>query len=221
VRALGTTDLLRIAIILVAAAVALSAWVVIEEAPLPGDIRLTREIQSWGRLGDNEALINGAHPWRWPILVLAAVLTLFRWRVGGSSGPSGRQRDFALWAFIAAAVFSLFDNVLKAAVRSPRPLADLGVHVQEFKDTYGFPSGHVYGDLLVYGTLAVTAPLWVHPRLVLLVRAVCVAIIILSGPARVIVGAHWPSDTVGGYLWGGAALALSIAFAQKAAGSRR
>jgi len=214
VRASSSRDLFRIAGVLAIAAAVLSVWVAIEEAPMPGDLRIAREIQSWGRLADNEWLINGAHPWRFAALALAAGLTLFSKRLGGSPGAKGDVRDYALWAFIATAVLSFLDNLLKVLIRSPRPLADLGVRVEEVRNTYGFPSGHVYGDVLVYGVLAVTAPVWVHPRLVVPVRAVCLAVIVLSGPARVVVGAHWPSDALGGYLWGGAALAFSIGFAR-------
>ncbi len=213
-KASSSRDLFRIAALLAIAAVALSIWVAVEEAPMPGDLRITREIQSWNHLADNEWLINGAHPWRFAVLALAAGLTLFSWRLGGSPGAKGDLRDYALWAFIATAVLSFLDNLVKMLVRSPRPLADLGVRVEEVRNTYGFPSGHVYGDVLVYGVLAVTATAWVHPRLVVPVRAVCIAIIVLSGPARIAVGAHWPSDTLGGYLWGGAALAFAIGFAR-------
>jgi undecaprenyl-diphosphatase len=221
VRALNSGELLRMAAVLGFAALVLTIWVSIHEAPLPGDIRIAREIQSWRRLDDNQAWINGAHPWRIPLLVLAAGLVLFRWRLGGTRGPTGRARSEALWAFGAAAILSALDNILKAIVRSPRPIADFGIQIQELKDSYGFPSGHVYGNVLVYGVLAATAPAWVHPRLVLPLRAVCIAIIVLSGPARVVVGAHWPSDTLGGYLWGGAALTLALALAQRMAGSGR
>ncbi|MGE5596400.1 MAG: hypothetical protein ACM3S1_10260, partial [Hyphomicrobiales bacterium] len=178
----GTRDLLRLAGVLGVLAAAMSIWVAVESAPLPGDLWLTRHIQDWGRLDDNQALINGAHPWRWAFLGLATVLVLARWRLGGGTGPSGQARDFALLAYGAAVLLSFADTILKWTVSSPRPLAELGVRVEELRDSYGFPSGHVYGDVLVYGTLAATAPAWVHPRLVLPVRALCVAIIALAGP---------------------------------------
>lgn len=216
---LSARDLLRMAGIVGLLAAALSLYVGWEEAPLPGDLRLTREIQSWGRLGDNQGLINGAAPWRYVVLVGVTLLVLARWQLGGGTPRAGKQRAEALFAFAAVALLSVADDVLKTLVNSPRPLADMGVRIEEFKSSYGFPSGHVYGNVLIYGALAVMAPVWAHPRLVLPVRAVLIAVIVLSGPARVVVGAHWPSDTLGGYLWGACALLLGLAFARWAAKS--
>jgi undecaprenyl-diphosphatase len=104
------------------------------------------------------------------------------------------------------------DSLLKEIVRSPRPVAGVHVHVDGFSNGFGFPSGHVYSDVLIYGVLAVMATSYLSPRLASVARVLVVALIVLSGPARVAVGAHWPSDTIGGYLWGGAALCAAVWF---------
>ena len=195
-------------------AAALSVTVALEGVPLPGDLRVTRELQAWPQLRENAALINGAAPWRWAVLAAAAAITGLGWRLGGGGRATPRERAVVFWALAAVLLLSLLSEPLKQAVRSPRPLESFGVRVLEQKASYGFPSGHVYGDMLVYGALAALAPAWVHARAVLPVRALLVAVIALAGPARVVVGAHWPSDTLGGYLWGCAGLALALAFAQ-------
>lgn len=218
---LTVQELMRWAAVFGVAAAVLSLYVAAVEAPIAGDLWLTRELQSWQRLRDNEDLINALHPWRWAVLVLAVALVLVRRVLGGGSAPASRLRDEALIAFAMAALLSAGSTILKVIVGSPRPLEELGVHVDELKDTYGHPSGHVYSNLLIYGVLAVYAPAWLHRRLVLPWRAVAIAVIGLSGPARVSVGAHWPSDTYGGYLWGVCALLLALAAARRFAGGKR
>ena len=209
---LRTHDLLVLAGLLGAAAVALTAWVAYSGVPLPGDLWLTHRVQDARALDRNAGLINGLAGWRW--LALAAVVALFvlgrtvTWhRVHRS-----KLRAEALFASAATVVLLYGDILLKELVRSPRPVAELGVRIDEFQQSYGFPSGHVYGDVLVFGAAAVYARLWLPRRLVIPVRVVCFAVIVLAGPARVAVGAHWPSDTIGGYLWGAFALCLAIVF---------
>ena len=47
---------------------------------------------------------------------------------------------------------------------------------------------------------------------------VCLALILLTGYGRILVGAHWPSDVLGGYLWGALLLLLAIRFSWAVAG---
>ena len=44
----------------------------------------------------------------------------------------------------------------------------------------------------------------------LVVVAACLALILLTGYGRILVGAHWPSDVLGGHLWGGLLLLLAL-----------
>ena len=92
------------------------------------------------------------------------------------------------------------NNLLKRAVRSPRP-EDL--QVVEVSG-WGFPSGHVMGltvvaIVLVYIVLRGRArPAW-RPA----VGTAIIAFSFIVGLGRVHVGAHWPSDVLGAWLWSG------------------
>ncbi len=214
---LSVRRLLEMAAVPAVLAIALTAWVATHEAPLPGDLWLTHRIQEIGRLESNAELVNTIGVWRWLPFGLVTVAVVFRKRLGGGTQEGTRAQIEVLLVFAAVLALQYGDEALKRLVQSPRPVADLGVRIYEFRESYGFPSGHVYGDLLMYGAMAVYAPAWVHPRLVLPVRAVSLAIIMVAGPARVAVGAHWPSDALGGYLWGGTALCLALVFGRWAA----
>lgn len=91
--------------------------------------------------------------------------------------------------------------LLKVIFESPRP-NDTLVSVSEVAHGFGFPSGHTMGATLLYGTLFLVAPrLTARQPLLTIIRAGALAMIVLAGISRIYVGAHWPSDVVGGYLW--------------------
>jgi undecaprenyl-diphosphatase len=101
------------------------------------------------------------------------------------------------------------NSLLKALVDSPRPPAEL-INVHEITRESGFPSGHVMGSVLFYGSL-----IYVLRRLApfpgsQLIQLWAAAIIVAMSFSRVYVGAHWPSDVLGGYLWGGCCYWLSL-----------
>jgi membrane-associated phospholipid phosphatase len=206
-------DPLRLAGLLGLAALALTIFVAIDGVPLPGDISLARRTQEAIGPGLEPLVdfVNGAgdEP-RWVALAIATVLAVAGIRLGAGRPPI-TLRHQALATIVVAWALSPGSAVLKRLLDSPRPTLDFGLEIDGLFDRYGFPSGHVYGDTLLYGAIAVCAPALLHPRLVLPARLVAATIIVLSGPARVEVGAHWPSDVLGGYLWGGAALCLAAA----------
>ena len=204
-------DLLKVAVFCGLAAIGLSLYVGWHGSPLPGDVAVTEWIQGIGQLDRNAGLINAAPGLLWFVVPVAALSLAFG-RRAGLRLPALPMRREALSSVALAALLVLGDRLIKEILRSPRPGISFGVHVEGTFSGYGFPSGHVYSDVLLYGLLAAIAPAWLPRMLVLPARVVALAVILLAGPARVVVGAHWPSDTIGGYLWGGAALSVSLWF---------
>ncbi len=210
-RQLKRDDILKLGVFLALGALGLTLWVSSQGTPLPGDEWLTVRIQELGQLHDNAGLINALPTWSWGVLFVATVLVVFGRKVMSGRTPETMKRE-ALATFAAAVLLRFGNSLLKEIVQSPRPIADMDIHVDALSSGYGFPSGHVYGDVLVFGVLGVMAPAFLSKRLATLMRVIVVVVILLAGPARVVVGAHWPSDTIGGYLWGGAALCAAVWF---------
>lgn len=195
-------------------ALVVSLYVAFEKAPLAGDVSLTREIQSWSWFSLPADAVNRiGDVARGLFLVPMLIVTLKRTRPHGLPAQDVGRQAIGMGLILAFAL-SFLNGALKNLVRSPRPMERFGVDVDRFRDSYGFPSGHVYTDVLLFGAIALVAPLWLPRRWVWLVRAFLALVLVLSGPARVFVGAHWPSDTVGGYLWGSAALLAAFALGE-------
>lgn len=112
------------------------------------------------------------------------------------------RRYAATVAFLAVAAPRLVQMVTKSLVERPRPSPDL-VHVTEKASGWSFPSGHVIGILAIFGLLLLLAPWLIGNRpLRWLVQGFAAFLILAVGPARVYVGAHWPSDVLGSYVLG-------------------
>ncbi len=160
-------------------------------AYLPGDVRLERAIQSLplGALTHVIDLTNSIAAERETMLAfaLAIVIGLLSWRAG-------------LLVLLVIPV-TYFEDFLKQVVHRPRPSAAL-VQIREHDAGFSFPSGHTafYASL----SLLLVVALW--PRLPARVRPVAVALacllVVVAWIGRVWVGAHWPSDALGGMLFG-------------------
>lgn len=101
---------------------------------------------------------------------------------------------------------------IKDAIESPRPTPDL-VHVADNATgdpgSYGFPSGHVMGAFLLYGAVIYLALNHIPDRrLRHTIQALAAAAIVITALSRIYSGAHWPTDTLGGLLWGGSLLSV-------------
>lgn len=127
------------------------------------------------------------------LLAFALVRRAWLWRVVGS----------ILTLVVAWQVSDLF----KAAFHRPRPEHWIGFH----ETSYSYSSGHATLSLAFYG-------LWIAylmrsdlPTGVRRVAAFGLGLFILAiGWSRLALGAHYPTDVLGGYLLGGAFLCLAL-----------
>lgn len=124
------------------------------------------------------------------------------------------HRAFESSLVLATIVVRILNPILKELLASPRPAGD-GVEVWGVFDGFGFPSGHSTGALLLYGSL-----IWVAGRLgpfpgQRLLQALAAAMILGIGFSRIYVGAHWPSDVLGGFLWGSIFLLMMLALCER------
>lgn len=162
---------------------------------VPGDVWLTLRVQEL------------SHP------ILTWLTRATNWL--GMAVPQGIAVSLVIVAILFAARFRaealllltaslarLLNTPLKVLLNSPRPTIDF-VGVTEEASGLGYPSGHAMGATLLFGVLIIVIPAVVRRRwLAVLLQIVAVAVILLTGFGRIASGAHWPSDVLGGYLWG-------------------
>jgi membrane-associated phospholipid phosphatase len=183
----------------------LLAWFVHENPIVPVDVAITQEFQEnqspWLKdlmiavsfLGSNW-LIFGA-------LILLTVLVF--WIIG--------LRLEALLIAIQSIVSSLLNGLIKVLVGRPRPAEPL-VDVILRASGQSFPSGHVMSYVAFFGLIfSLCLILFRRDRwwnYVLLI--ISGLFVVLVGPSRIYLGDHWASDVLGGYLFGGLLLGISL-----------
>lgn len=128
---------------------------------------------------------------RW-VYLAGALVCVWVWRRHDAPGR-------ALWGFGTMLASWLIANASKLAVQRARPVVeDALVHA----GGTSFPSGHAFASAA--GTTTITILLW--PVLGPVGRVVVVTVSVLftltTAADRVLLGAHYPSDVVGGILLG-------------------
>jgi membrane-associated phospholipid phosphatase len=120
-----------------------------------------------------------------------------------------RRAQLAAWAALAAALGSVLNPTLKALVGRARPV--LAQHVTTASGP-SFPSGHATSSAVGTGVLLVALLPLLQSRARRLALAAVGAVAVLAvGLDRVLIGAHWASDVVGGWSLAAAALLAAAA----------
>lgn len=122
-----------------------------------------------------------------------------------------RRLSEALALTLCAGGSGLINTLFKTLIARPRPAPDL---VQSYAElvTNSFPSGHVTFYVTYFGFLFFTAyALLPHGSLLRRLALMLTALpVLLIGLSRIYLGAHWPSDTIGAYLWSGVWLGFAL-----------
>lgn len=160
---------------------------------LPLDVWFTRELQEHQLALLARIMyavsIFGYTPWSAPTIIIGSLLA---WRIAGWRA--------ALYLPFITGVQGLANLAIKSAIGRPRPITDL-VEVFVSEHGYSFPSGHVMFYTVFFGFLVflvithVTQP-WLRWPLAIIFGG----LILLIGPARIILGSHWLSDVTAAYL---------------------
>ncbi|MFI7598055.1 phosphatase PAP2 family protein [Actinoplanes sp. NPDC049681] len=122
-----------------------------------------------------------------------------------------RARRLALWVVTTMVVGGVLGAVLKLLVGRHRP--DLLEPVARAAG-FSFPSGHALNAALTAGVFVLVLLPVVRHRWALWAGAVTVTV--LTGLSRIVLGVHWTSDVVGGWLLGAAVVAATaMAFTRR------
>ena len=201
VRRLWRAEVLYLAALAAFAVLALLAH---QNAYFGWDVKTSRAVQSLSSPWAAEALSavsllgSGLTPWA---LATVAFFAFFAFH----------RRSEAFGVALSAGGGQLSNRLIKMLVDRPRPAAPL-VRVENLYGTESFPSGHVTFYVCFFGFLFFVAYALLPRRSFARRAALTLASlpVLLVGPSRVYLGAHWPSDTLGAYLFSALWLALSL-----------
>ncbi len=108
------------------------------------------------------------------------------------------------WGLVIASLLSSFaSDIMKAAFARPRP--SLVPHLDGVNN-FSYPSGHATNAMMVYLFIALVVPAKQRVRWMIPMMTLAIA----TGMSRMMLGVHYPSDVIGGWMLG-AAFAMGMA----------
>ena len=133
--------------------------------------------------------------------IIVALLTAALWRWWGWGAGLAMGLTTLVSAFASEILKSYFGRV--------RP--DLVPHLDTINNA-AYPSGHANNAAVVYILFIMLVPQARHPMW----QAVAALLILTTGLSRIMLGVHWPTDVIGGWMLGiGFALAAAAVIAQR------
>jgi len=181
-------------------------------AYFPGDVEITRFLQSLlpRDLGWAQVVTNTARtPWNFALLILTVVIS---WLLAGWRA--------ALLAIASFAVMLTLGPWMQNLIERSRPSPALA-QVTGSSSGYSFPSifaltyASTFGYLLLLARAQWSANQANSYGWRRFVTILCLLLLIVGGIARIVLGAHWSSDVLGGYLIGFVWAALLIRLIRK------
>ena len=112
----------------------------------------------------------------------------------------------ALWGFLTLMAAWVLGPVVKVLVARARPVVEDAV---SHAPGYSFPSGHAANAAAAGLTLVLVLWPLLGPRARTVVPAVVTVLVLVTALDRVVLGVHYPSDVLGGILFGGALVGAS------------
>jgi undecaprenyl-diphosphatase len=132
---------------------------------------------------------------RWPAVLVSLLVCALAagWLGGARAGLLAPVHFAAVW---------LLDKGLRYAVFQPRPSPDL-IHVAgPVLPGSAFPSTSALMYVGTFGYLGVVALTRGRGAAGALIAALCGVLLVFGLAARIVLGAHWPSDVLVSYLYG-------------------
>jgi len=198
--------LVAIAIVLVAVPFSSLTFQVLADGPITrvdGDI--ANRLNDWVHRSELAVTVLEAISWLgrpvW-FYVLIGGACVYLWR-------HGPRKRLIIFLVVTSLGGGLVDTAVKIAVDRPRPVVDHPIATAFGKS---FPSGHAMSSLVCYGALMlVFLPVFRSRTARHVVVALTALIVLAIGCSRLMLGVHFVSDVVGGYVLGAAWLVGAVA----------
>ena len=196
--------LFAVAIVLVAVPFSTLTFLVLGKGPLTRfDGSVANRLN--GSVHGRPAVVHALDLVSWlgkPLLlgIIITVAAVFVWLRG--------RRRLAAFLVVTVVGGGLIDTAVKVLVNRPRPVVDHPITTAFGKS---FPSGHSMSATVTYGALLLVFLPALRGRRRIAAVSATVALVLAIGCSRLLLGVHFVSDVIGGYVLGLAWLIAAVA----------